>query len=190
MGGFFRNIVLVSGVLMLTLAGNSAFGAPSSAGPNILYVLCDDLGYGDVHCLNPDRGKIATPNMDRLGLQGIIFTDAHGGSSVCTPTRYGILTGRYCWRTRLQSSVLMGDSPPLIAPDRMTVGSLLKRHGYTTACIGKWHLGMQFAKKPLPSRFLTARRTMASTISSASALPWTCRRSCSSRTIALPRCPR
>jgi arylsulfatase A-like enzyme len=109
--------------------------------PNIVYVLCDDLGYGDVHCLNPRRGKIPTPNADRLAAQGMIFTDMHGGSSVCTPTRYGLLTGRYCWRTRLQSGVLDNYVTPLIAPDRLTVPALLKQHGYHTACIGKWHLG-------------------------------------------------
>ena len=147
MAAFFRNIVLLAAMTTLTLAGRVAGGAPSPAGPNILYVLCDDLGYGDVHCLNPNRGKIATPNMDRLGGQGMIFTDAHSGSSVCTPTRYGILTGRYCWRSRLQSYVLGGNDPPLIARDRLTVGALLRQHGYATACIGKWHLGMQFAKR-------------------------------------------
>jgi len=110
--------------------------------PNIVYVLCDDLGYGDVHCLNPERGKIATPHADRLAAQGMLFTDAHSGSSVCTPTRYGILTGRYAWRTRLQSGVLNGDSKALIAPDRLTVPKLLRDHGYATAGIGKWHLGM------------------------------------------------
>ena len=89
---------------------------PAASRPNILYILADDLGYGDVHCLNPERGKIPTPNLDRLAQQGMSFTDAHSGSSVCTPTRYGILTGRYAWRTRLQSGVLDGYSPPLIAP--------------------------------------------------------------------------
>ncbi len=110
--------------------------------PNIVYILADDLGYGDVQCLNPDRGKIPTPNLDRLASQGMTFTDAHSGSAVCTPTRYGLLTGRYAWRTRLQQGVLDGgDDEPLIAPDRLTVSSLLKQHGYTTACLGKWHLG-------------------------------------------------
>lgn len=121
----------------------------ASAGdhPNILYILCDDLGYGDVQALNPARGRIPTPNLDRLVSQGMHFTDAHSGSSVCTPTRYGILTGRYAWRTRLQSGVLGGASPSLIAADRMTVASLLRDRGYTTACIGKWHLGLDWAKK-------------------------------------------
>lgn len=109
--------------------------------PNILYLLCDDLGYGDVHCLNPQRGKIATPNIDRVASQGMIFSDAHSGSAVCTPARYGVLTGRYAWRSSLQSGVLYGYSPPLIAPQRTTVASLLRRNGYRTALIGKWHLG-------------------------------------------------
>jgi len=109
--------------------------------PNIIYVLCDDLGYGDVQCLNPARGKIPTPNIDRLAGQGMTFTDAHACSSVCTPSRYGILTGRYAWRTRLQSGVLSNYVTPLIAADRLTVPALLKSSGYHTACIGKWHLG-------------------------------------------------
>ena len=121
-------------------------GAPAmpavAAKPNIIYVLCDDLGYGDVHCFNPERGKIATPHADRLAAQGMVFTDAHSGSSVCTPTRYGILTGRYAWRTHLQAGVLGGDSRALIARDRLTVPALLRQHGYATTCIGKWHLGM------------------------------------------------
>ena len=110
--------------------------------PNIVYILADDFGYGDLQALNPARGRIATPNLDRLVSQSLTFTDAHSGSSVCTPTRYGLLTGRYAWRTRLQSGVLDGtDDPPLIAADRLTVPTLLKQHGYATAAIGKWHLG-------------------------------------------------
>jgi arylsulfatase A-like enzyme len=112
--------------------------------PNILYILCDDLGYGDVHCLNPERGKIATPNMDRLRAEGMAFTDCHSSSAVCTPSRYSILTGRYNWRSRLQHGVLAGDSEPLIESGRMTVAALMKHHGYTTAALGKWHLGMNF----------------------------------------------
>src|SRR5437867_2940001 len=113
--------------------------------PNIVYVLCDDLGYGDLRCLNQD-GKIATPNFDRVAAAGMAFTDAHSGSAVCTPTRYGILTGRYAWRTRLQSGVLGGLSPRLIEPGRLTVAQMLKDNGYATACIGKWHLGMDWMK--------------------------------------------
>ena len=115
--------------------------------PNIVYILCDDLGYGDVHCLNPD-GKIPTPRMDALAREGMIFTDAHSGSAVCSPTRYGVLTGRYAWRSRLQSGVLGGLSPRLIEDGRMTVASLLKSNGYHTACVGKWHLGLDWVKQP------------------------------------------
>ncbi len=121
--------------------------------PNILYILADDLGYGDVQCLNPQRGKIKTPHLDRLAAQGMTFTDAHGGSSVCTPTRYGLLTGRYAWRTRLQSGVLDGtDDPPLISAERLTVPALLRQHGYTTAALGKWHLGFTSEQPPHPQK--------------------------------------
>lgn len=108
--------------------------------PNIVYILADDLGYGDVSCLN-ETGKIRTPAIDRLAAEGVRFTDAHSGSAVCTPTRYGILTGRYSWRTRLQSGVLTGYAPPLIADDRLTVPEMLREQGYATGCVGKWHLG-------------------------------------------------
>lgn len=132
-------------LLMAAAPGYSRAAESRPDKPNIVYILADDLGYGDVQCLNPQRGKIKTPNLDRLASQGMTFTDAHSGSSVCTPTRYGLLTGRYAWRTRLQSGVLYGFAPPLIAPGRLTVPGLLKRHGYTTACVGKWHLGMTLA---------------------------------------------
>jgi len=114
--------------------------------PNIVFIMADDMGYGDLGCYNKDS-KIPTPNMDRLAEEGIRFTDAHSPSAVCTPTRYGVLTGRYCWRTRLKRGVLNGYSPCLIDTKRMTVASLLKRYGYATACIGKWHLGLGSDKK-------------------------------------------
>ena len=121
-----------------------AAAAQAAEKPNVVYVICDDLGYGDVHCLNPQRGKIATPNADKLAAQGVAFTDTHGGSSVCTPTRYGVLTGRYAWRSRLQHGVFDGgDDVPLIAADRLTVPALFRQHGYATAAIGKWHLGFE-----------------------------------------------
>lgn len=115
--------------------------------PSIIYILCDDLGYGDVKCLGGDRSRIPTPNIDRLAAGGMIFTEAHSSSSVCTPTRYGIMTGRYNWRTHLQKGVLDGYSEPLIARDRLTVPAMLKHNGYATACIGKWHLGMTIQQK-------------------------------------------
>jgi len=108
--------------------------------PNIVFILADDMGYGDIKCLNPDA-KVSTPNLDKLAEEGIRFTDAHSGSAVCSPTRYGILTGRYAWRSQLKKAVLWAWDGPLIEADRFTVGDFLKSHGYSTSCIGKWHLG-------------------------------------------------
>ena len=134
-------------LLFLTLSCLAATRLPAAAHrPNIVYILTDDLGYGDVQVLNPKRGKIATPVLDRLAGEGMTFTDAHSGSAVCTPTRYGVMTGRYAWRTSLVSGVLGGVSPPLIAADRLTVARMLQEQGYHTACIGKWHLGVEWAK--------------------------------------------
>ncbi|HQF13228.1 MAG TPA: arylsulfatase [Thermogutta sp.] len=137
--------VLSAIVLLVTIfalpAGASDFQAEQGNLPHIVLILADDLGYGDLSCLNPDS-KIQTPNLDQLAQEGMIFTDAHTPSSVCTPTRYGLLTGRYSWRTRLQSGVLYGFDRPLLEPNRMTLASLLKSHGYATAAVGKWHLGL------------------------------------------------
>jgi arylsulfatase A-like enzyme len=140
--------ILISVAVVLAAALSNAADKPpvlsevKGSKPNILYILADDMGYGDVQCLNPERGKIKTPHIDQLAAEGMIFTDAHTGSSVCSPTRYGIITGRYSWRSKLQKSVLNGYSEPLIPTTRMTVASLLKEQGYNTACIGKWHIGM------------------------------------------------
>ncbi len=112
--------------------------------PNIVYVLADDMGYGDVSCLN-EYSKIRTGHLDRMAAAGMIFEDAHATSAVCTPSRYSILTGRYNWRSRLKKGVLAGYSTRLIEPGRMTVASLLKKYGYHTAMIGKWHLGWDWA---------------------------------------------
>ncbi|WP_262915133.1 sulfatase-like hydrolase/transferase [Niabella ginsengisoli] len=114
--------------------------------PNIIFILADDLGYGDISSLN-EEGKIKTPNVDRIAHAGIRFTDAHTSSSVCTPSRYGILTGRYNWRGTLKSGVLRPYEAPLIRPDRTTMASMLKQKGYQTACIGKWHLGFNWKTK-------------------------------------------
>jgi arylsulfatase A len=108
--------------------------------PNIVYFFVDDMGYGDASCLNPE-GRIQTPNIDRLAREGMIFTDAHASSSVCSPSRYSVLTGRYNWRSALQKFIVGPYGDPLIAPDRLTVPGFLREHGYHTACIGKWHLG-------------------------------------------------
>lgn len=114
--------------------------------PNIIIVLADDQGYGDVSANNP-KSKIPTPNIDRLAKEGMRFTDGHTSSGVCTPTRYSLLTGRYHWRTRLQSGVLGGFSKPLIDKDRLTLAGFLSQHGYHTGCFGKWHLGMNWQLK-------------------------------------------
>jgi arylsulfatase A len=113
--------------------------------PNVVFILADDMGYGDVSALN-EKAAWRTPHMDRLAKEGMTFTDAHSGSGVCTPTRYGVITGRYAWRSRLKRGVLGGASAHLINPERMTVASYLQKQGYHTACIGKWHLGMDFGK--------------------------------------------
>lgn len=113
--------------------------------PNVLIILADDLGYGDVQCYNPERGKIPTPHIDRLAAQGMRFTDGHSSSGVCSPSRYTLLTGRYHWRTRLQAGIVNVFGEPLIAPDRLTIAGLAKQHGYITACIGKWHLGWDWS---------------------------------------------
>ena len=125
------------------------FASPASAAdkPNIVFILADDMGTGDVRCLNPN-GKILTPHLDRLAAAGMTFTDAHSPSAVCSPTRYGVMTGRYAWRSKLKSGVLGGLSPRLIEPGRLTVAQLLKDNGYHTACVGKWHLGMDWVVKP------------------------------------------
>ncbi len=123
--------------------------------PNIVLILADDLGYGDVACYHP-RGKIPTPHLDRLAREGMRFTDAHSTSSVCTPTRYALQTGRYAWRTRLQSGVLGGLSPPLVEPGRLTLPTLLRQAGYHTAYIGKWHLGFTWPRKANTAPFTDA----------------------------------
>lgn len=110
--------------------------------PNIVLILADDLGYGDVGCYN-SRSKIPTPHLDKLASQGMRFTDAHSPSTVCTPSRYSVLTGRMCFRTGLRG-VFTGVDGPLIEKDRLTLPALLKNYGYRSACVGKWHVGMTF----------------------------------------------
>jgi arylsulfatase A len=134
--------------LGLAAVGVGAWRHPATAGqsrrrPNIVLILADDMGYGDLVCQNPES-KIATLNVDRLAEQGIRFTDAHSPSSLGRGSRYGLLTGRYLWRAELKRGAQQCWSPSVIESDRLTVGKLLKRHGYDTACIGKWHLGMDW----------------------------------------------
>jgi len=111
--------------------------------PNVIYVLADDMGYGDISAFNENAG-FQTPHFDRMCAQGLAFHDAHATSAVCTPSRYGILTGRYNWRSRLKYDVMSGYSTALIEEHIMTVGDLFRHNGYKTAAVGKWHLGMDF----------------------------------------------
>lgn len=140
-----RNIVVTAILLLTPLAALHATEKPATKGkPNIVVILADDLGYGDVQCYNPGRGKIPTPQIDRLAAEGMRFTDGHSSSGVCSPSRYTLLTGRYHWRTRLQTGIVGVFGDPLIAPDRLTIAGLAKQQGYHTACIGKWHLGRKW----------------------------------------------
>jgi arylsulfatase A len=129
----------------LAAAAGCAMPVPNASAaasrPNIVLILADDFGYGSPNCYGSSPRHVKTPNMDRIAREGIRFTDANTPSSVCTPTRYGLLTGRYCWRTSLKSGVLGIQSPLHIETDRVTLASLLKGQGYRTAAIGKWHLG-------------------------------------------------
>lgn len=122
--------------------------------PNVILMFVDDLGYGDISCFN-ENSKIRTPAIDALAESGMRFTDSHACSAVCTPSRYGLLTGRYSWRSRLKQMVLPGESETLIEHDRMTLAHLFKRAGYHTACVGKWHLGLDWTlkEKPEPADF-------------------------------------
>lgn len=136
--------VLTIGILYSCSAPKEEKGKIKS--PNIIYILADDLGYGDVSIYNA-ASKIKTPNIDQLAKEGMRFTDAHSPSSVCTPTRYGILTGRYCWRSELPTGVLRGYGESLLERDRTTIASLLKGQNYTTGVVGKWHLGLDWEIK-------------------------------------------
>ncbi|MEM7305366.1 MAG: arylsulfatase [Planctomycetota bacterium] len=136
--GLARSSVLAALAACASVAGGEPDG-PSR--PNVVFVLADDFGIGDPGCYNP-ASKTPTPNIDRIAREGVRLTDMHSPSAVCTPTRYGVLTGRYSWRSRLKSGVLNGTSPHLIEPQRPTVASFLRSHGYATACVGKWHLGL------------------------------------------------
>jgi len=132
--------------LLLLLTGTVTVAAGPSVNPNIVFVLFDDLGYGQPGSYREDS-EFKMPRLDRLAREGMRFTDAHSAAAVCTPTRYGLLTGRYPSRIG-QYGVLTTYSAPIIPPKRLTVGALLKQHGYETACIGKWHLGMTWEGKP------------------------------------------
>jgi len=134
-------------ITILLLLSSATHLLRAAEKPNIVLIYADDLGYGDVSCYNSDRGKIPTPNIDKLATQGMQFTDAHSSSGVCSPSRYTVLTGRYHWRGRLQNGIVGMWESPAIPADRMTIGTFAKQNGYRTACIGKWHLGWDW---PIP----------------------------------------
>ena len=133
-------------IITILILNYSCKNNQKSDKPNIIYILADDLGYGDLSIYNKNS-KIFTPNIDSIGDEGMVFYDMHSTSSVCTPTRYSILTGEYAWRTRLKYGVLWSYGEPLINEDKNTVASMLKKYGYTTSVIGKWHLGLGWVTK-------------------------------------------
>ncbi len=132
-----RGKVIAAAVLVSLLAGPVA-SAAQPARPHVLLIYTDDQGYGDVSALNP-QSRFLTPNLDRLVREGVAFTDAHSSDTVCTPSRYGLLTGRYSWRTAMKKGVMGAEGKGLIADGRTTLASFLRDEGYRTAMVGKWH---------------------------------------------------
>lgn len=130
------------GIASRLMAG--AGGSGPARKPNIVYILADDMGFDSVSANNEKMGSLKTPHIDRLCSNGMNFTDAHSGSAVCSPTRYGLLTGRHCWRTALKKEVLWDYGRPLIEKGRLTVADLLRKQGYATGMVGKWHLGLNW----------------------------------------------
>jgi arylsulfatase A len=143
-------------ILIAVMAGFSAFAAKNAVKPNILILYADDMGFGDLGCQNPDS-KIPTPNLDRLAAEGMRFTDGHSSSGVCTPSRYAMLTGRYHWRKFYGIVGALGQS--VFSQAELTLPEMLRDNGYTTAAIGKWHLGWDWASYRLPE----AKPTMGKT---------------------------
>ena len=132
---------LLASIFAATIA---ALSSAAASPPNIVIILADDLGYGDVGCYNAES-KVPTPNLDRLAGEGMRFTDAHSASTVCTPSRYSLMTGRMCFRTGYRGGVFSGvEGPALIEKERLTLPAMLRDQGYATACVGKWHIGMTF----------------------------------------------
>jgi arylsulfatase A len=147
----YRLLILSHSIFLTTvaflIASFSSLTLSAEKGPpNILFILADDLGYGDVGCYNP-KSKVPTPHLDQLALDGIRFTDAHSPSTVCTPTRYSVLTGRMAFRTGMRGVFTGAGGPCMIEEGRMTIGGMLQERGYKTALFGKWHVGMTFYDK-------------------------------------------
>ena len=139
-------LVIVISIFMFSACNNESKDIELSK-PNVVIILADDMGYGDVSSCNP-TARTLTPNIDKLGEEGVSFTDAHSAGSVCVPSRYGILTGQHLFRVpRQKSRAGWGYGSPLIENERETIGTLMQKAGYTTACIGKWHLGLEWQLK-------------------------------------------
>lgn len=150
-----KSCVLLAVIFLLASCANGKASSPAKTvqkerplrqaqgRPNIIVIYTDDQGFGDASCLNLEA-KFKTPNLDRLANEGISFTNGHCSDTVCTPSRYGLLTGRYCWRTKKKTGVIKAEGNCLITDGRMTLASLLRDNGYNTAMVGKWHLGMDF----------------------------------------------
>lgn len=140
------------------LAALSALSCGAEVKPNIVIIYADDLGYGEVSAYNPERNKVPTPNIDKLAGQGMRFTDAHSSCSVCSPSRYTLLTGRYHWRSRLGPKIVGHWGEPAIAPDRLTIGGLVRQHDYRSAMAGKWHLGWDWNIPPEKRQLMNGSR--------------------------------
>lgn len=144
-----RNTILWTSIMVLLpvfcyQCSQDSSGKKEAERPNVIIIYADDLGYGDLSCYNAES-KIHTPNMDKLAAEGMQFTDAHSAASFCTPSRYSILTGNYCWRTQATSELQGGYDHPIIRESESTLGTLFKKNGYHTAAIGKWHVGMKWS---------------------------------------------
>jgi arylsulfatase A len=135
--------------LLIVFANTTTVARDKSESPNIVIILADDMGLGDVRAYTsrpstPKDSPVETPSIDSIAKQGMLFMNAHSSSAVCSPTRYALLTGRYAWRTRLKGSVVLSHERALIEPERVTIAELLRERGYTTAIFGKWHLGLNW----------------------------------------------